>query len=166
MAIKMLMKSPPQSSGNRDMVLCQSAKHDLESLFYVLLYICTFYSGPHARIKPADLLQSHTSVPLMEWVDPSAFSRTFRSLGLLKLSHMINFKTTIVAKISPFFRPIIPGLFTLHGKLFPPSGCYAASFLDNHITHHKMIEGFDEMIRASDNDVSDAHPRKKSRHGI
>ena len=161
MAIEMLMKTPPRSSGNPDVVFCHSAKHDLESLFYVLLYICTFYYGPQAKIKSADLLKSHTSVPLMQWVDPSAFSRTFRSLGLLKLSHMANFETTILAKISAFFRPIIPGLITLHEKMFPPSGRYAQSFLDNQITHSKMIESFDEMIRAIDNHVADAHPRKK-----
>jgi hypothetical protein len=165
MAIEMLMKNPKWSSGNPDAVFIHTAKHDLESLFYVVLYLCTLYSGPGAKMKVSDLLKSHSSVPLLEWVDPSAFSQSFRSIGRLKTSHMINFETTIVAKISPFFGPIIPALIKLHEKMFPPTGRYASLFVNNQITHAKMIESFDEMIRviAANGDIPGDRPRKRSR---
>ena len=98
-----LMKTPAKSSGNPDAIFRHSGNHDLESLFYVLLYISTFYSGPQKRMKQAELLKTHSSVSMLEWVNPKAFLQSFRFLGRLKMGHLIVFEYSIVPKITSFF---------------------------------------------------------------
>jgi len=83
MSIELLFKTPIQSSGNPDQV-CHCAKHDL---FYVLLYISTVFRGTRQRLQSAQLLEIHSSVPVLEWVDPEAYSK-----GCLKMGHMADFE--------------------------------------------------------------------------
>ena len=77
MAIKMLMKASVKTSVNPSDTFFHSAKHDLESLFYVLLYISTLYSGPQQKMGAAELQQAHSSLPILEWVKPEAFQKSF-----------------------------------------------------------------------------------------
>lgn len=160
MAIKMLMKTPRKISGDPDDMFCHSSKHDLESLFYVLLYVCTFYSAPGEKLQPAELLKERSSVPILEWVDPEAHSKSFRSMGHLKMGHLMNFERSIIAKISPFFRPIQSGLIALKNAIFPPTSSHANVYFDNQITHSAMAEIFDAMLNDIDNGTP---PRKKIR---
>ena len=91
MAIEMLMKASVKTSVNPSDTFFHSAKHDLESLFYVLLYISTLYSGPQQKMGAAELRQAHSSVPILEWVEPEAFQKSFRYMGRLKISHLSTF---------------------------------------------------------------------------
>jgi hypothetical protein len=156
MAIEMLMKASVKTSVNPSDTFFHSAKHDLESLFYVLLYISTLYSGPQQKMGAAELRQAHSSVPILEWVEPEAFQKSFRYMGRLKISHLSTFRQSIIAKISPFFRPIEPGLFLLKDTIFPFDG--EDTYFNNKITHNAMIDIFDLIIA----DI-DAPPRKKLR---
>lgn len=170
MSIEMLLKMPIESSGNPDQVFRHSPKHDLESLFYVLLYISTFFTEPHHRLQSAHLRKIHSSVPLLEWVDPEAYSKTFRSMGCLKTGHMANFESAIIAKIAPFFRPIASHLIKLRDAFFPSH--LKNAYRNNQITYTSMVEIFDAMLEAIPNadaasssipDTDATRPRKKLR---
>lgn len=102
--------------------------HDLESLFYVLLFICTHLNGPHNTVRDPPLYGKgvkcehaggvgckHPS-PIKNWMcttDP-------KSLGHMKFSHMIgHFEILILPNISPYFKPLTPHLSSLWKVLFP-----------------------------------------------
>lgn len=161
MAIEMMMKTPPKSSGNPDQIFIHHAKHDLESLFYVLLYICTFYVRPHEKLEPSQLLSVHTSVPILDWLQPEAFKKSFRHMGCLKLGHISNFERCILAKISPFYDPIKPFLVELKDAFFPAS-MQQNAYLNNQMTHSTMISIFDKMLTTIDV-VGYVPPQKKMR---
>jgi hypothetical protein len=168
MSIEMLLKTPIKSSGNPNDVFCHGPKHDLESLFYVLLYISTFFIEPHQRLQSAQLREIHTSVPLLEWVDPEAYSKTFRSMGCLKTGHMANFESAIIAKIAPFFQPIASHLIKLRDIFFPSH--LKNSYRNNQMSYSSIVEVFDAMLEAISNaetpsipdaDADATRPRKK-----
>lgn len=73
MAIELLM------SQNK---LRHAAHHDLESLFFVLIYICTNLSGPCA-VRTREELQKHDNIPLSKWFTPSF---TLLDVGIPKLA--------------------------------------------------------------------------------
>jgi hypothetical protein len=83
--------------------------HDLESLLYVLLFVCTHLSGPFRRIRDPPLygsdkkkLGQHPS-GMKLWFE----QRNLSSLGHTKFSHMISyFEDNIVSNISPYFSPL------------------------------------------------------------
>ena len=81
--------------------------HDLESLLYVLLFICTHLDGPSRQIRDPPLYGSdrnsnHPSSMKM-WLETNKLS----SLGHVKFSHMMShFDSHILSKISPYFFPL------------------------------------------------------------
>jgi Fungal protein kinase len=83
--------------------------HDLESLLYVLLFICTHLSGPFRKIRDPPLygsdkknLGQHPS-GMKLWFEQN----NLQALGLLKFSHMMSyFEKEIVKKFSPYFEPL------------------------------------------------------------
>ena len=80
----------------------------------------------------------------------------YNYMGRLKISHLSTFRQSIIAKISPFFCPIEPGLFLLKDTIFPFDG--EDTYFNNKITHNAMIDIFNLIIA----DI-DAPPRKKLR---
>ena len=82
--------------------------HDLESLLYVLLFICTHLKGPFREIRDPPLYggkkgtEEHPS-SMRYWFDQKSLS----NLGIVKFAHMISFfEDQIVSNISPYFDPI------------------------------------------------------------
>ena len=93
--------------------------HDLESVFFVLLFICTHFDGPYNTIWDPPLYgpmgKEHPS-PMKHWLTVNTFS----VLGHLKYSHMsCHFKEVILPHISPYFEPLKLYLKALWGVLHP-----------------------------------------------
>ena len=93
--------------------------HDLESVFFVLLFICTHLDGPYNTICDPPLYgpmgKEHPS-PMNHWLTINTFS----VLGHLKYSHMsCHFEEVILPHISPYFEPLKLYLKALWGVLHP-----------------------------------------------
>jgi hypothetical protein len=96
--------------------------HDLESLFYVLLFVCTHLGGPCNTVGNPPLYgasragnNNHPS-GMKEWFT----SIDLRTLGDKKFSHIIGFfDTKILPFISPYFKPLTPVLISLRKAIFP-----------------------------------------------
>jgi hypothetical protein len=89
-----------------------SAKHDLESVFYVLLYICTMYAGPgKLRINPG--LEDATH-PFGNWLDKTDID--WHAIAALKSSSFndpVHTKNVVFKHVHPYFSPLVPMLNSL-----------------------------------------------------
>jgi hypothetical protein len=94
--------------------------HDLESVMYLLIFICTHLQGPRNALSDTPLYggdgnHEHPS-PLKEWfriTNPE-------NLGHMKIGHIIiNFKSQVLHHISPYFNPLKPYISALLTILFP-----------------------------------------------
>lgn len=100
--------------------------HDLESVFYVLLFICTHLEGPNNTVG---------NPPLYEQTHPSPMRHWFAAPGLIvlgdvKSSHMfLFFEERILPHISPYFQPLVPYIRKLWSVLHPQnnSGCHSTA---------------------------------------
>lgn len=93
--------------------------HDLESLFYVLLFMCTHLDGPGHSIGNPPLYgpegKNHPS-PMKDWLAVNSFP----ILGHVKNSHMVcHFEELILSHISHYFEPLRPHLIDLWATLHP-----------------------------------------------
>jgi hypothetical protein len=52
------------------------SEHDLESLFYILIWICTNQAGPHGL--PRMDLQFDKDIPVLDWIVPA---RSYRQVA-------------------------------------------------------------------------------------
>ncbi|PFH46246.1 hypothetical protein AMATHDRAFT_88440 [Amanita thiersii Skay4041] len=96
--------------------------HDLESFFYVLLFICLEFSGPgrernwdHARNKTWDIYQT----PLNAWL----LGEDLSQLGTAKASVVLDqilFESSVLDQISPYFRDVASCLQSLRELLYSP----------------------------------------------
>lgn len=81
--------------------------HDLESILYVLLFICTHLKGPGCQVRDPPLYGGDNKS-----IHPSSMKQWFAAshlatLGHLKFSHMMShFDTFILSAISPYFFPL------------------------------------------------------------
>ena len=91
--------------------------HDLESLFYVLIWIVTTLSGPFGK-KREDMRYRQLNVAVWNGsrgLDPAIIYG-------VKYSQMIsedNFKKLIIPQIHSFFKPLIPCIERLREIMFP-----------------------------------------------
>ena len=92
--------------------------HDIESVFFVLLFICTHLDGPHHSIRSPPLLGprniKHPSL-MTDWLQRNKFS----TLGHVKASHMNYFRTQVLPHILPFFQPLAKYLTSFWDALHP-----------------------------------------------
>jgi hypothetical protein len=94
--------------------------HDLESIVYVLLFICTHLQGPCNAIGDPPLYggagSSVHKSGIQQWIN----TKDPKTLGQTKFTHMIAlFEEDILPFISPYFKPIIPFISELWNILFP-----------------------------------------------
>ena len=71
--------------------------HDLESLFYVLTFICTNLTGPNTP-RSLDELLNFSSLPMAAWFAPDT---SFKGLATSKLGIAHAFESCIVDRFSP-----------------------------------------------------------------
>jgi hypothetical protein len=133
--------------------------HDLESIFYTLIYLLTIVKSPGVMRTQMDydILSSHP--PILKWFDVTAMDNSFKDMARLKMGHLCDFDGSILAKMDSYFQPLTPFLLGLLDAFFPTS-----KFLDNKMTHSKMIELFDtEYTRLKGMEDLTAQIRKRPR---
>ncbi len=93
--------------------------HDLESLVYVLCWICTTQGGPSNTLRCFDYSKSE----IRNWNGEG--EDTMRTVGNSKFSVMTDedeFKDRVASKFDPYFTPIIPCILRLRELLFSGVG--------------------------------------------
>lgn len=109
MAIELLMD-------NKNLVE-HTEKHDLESLFYVLLYICTMCTGPGKLSK--GLNRDDNYHPFGNWIDDVA---DWHAIGAYKSQAFTDPDVTdkkVFKHVHPYFKPLIPLLRSFCDTIFP-----------------------------------------------
>lgn len=87
------------------------AIHDLESLFYVLIGICTLFDGPFKQKSEEELAQCYDKY--FNTYEPSV-------LKTIAIQSDLTWIPFIVDNIHPYFKPIIPLLTALRSEIILP----------------------------------------------
>jgi hypothetical protein len=128
MAVELLM----QKSGIR-----HTPQHDLESLFFVLVYICTNLSGP-GTIRTQAELKLHSTIPLSAWFKVSS---TLHQIGIHKIGSLHTLDSSILRRFAPYFdelKPCVRQLFkAIYGNL-PGT--------PSKVTHAEIIKIFTDTL--------------------
>lgn len=94
--------------------------HDLESLLYVLVFICTHLRGPGNDVGDPPIYggkkDSKHESGIREWMQ----IRDPKMLGYVKFKHiLVDFQDRIVGQISPYFKPLSHHISNFQQVLFP-----------------------------------------------
>jgi hypothetical protein len=104
--------------------------HNLESLFFVLLWICSNYSGPSNAVRGDE---KRKDIPIMMWADTQS---TLEMIGDLKSGHICNeenFNKRILDYYAPYFEDLKECSNELRRLFTPASDIY----ID--VTHDAML---------------------------
>jgi hypothetical protein len=94
-----------------------SARHDLESVFYVFLYICTMYGGPGRLRRNPGLDDNHH--PFGDWLDKMDIN--WHSIAALRIAAFTNPEHTrkaVFKHVHPYFSPLILMLNSLCNTVY------------------------------------------------
>ena len=131
-----LLDPPPQTE------VTNSFQHDLESLFYVFVWICSMYDAPgQLRVMDDSSLQS---LLLLKWNE----NKEAKSIGEIKKGHLSYGGSKLAACFSPYFTTLTPFCIDFFDALFPKnSGArqdYRASV--SPVTHEEVIKIFKRAL--------------------
>jgi len=88
-------------------------QHDLESILYIILCICTFVPGPCLSPYESDI--ARPSPPIRSWFS----SDETREIGCQKLAHLESYDTAILPNFAPYWRDFAPFVGDLIKACFP-----------------------------------------------
>jgi hypothetical protein len=109
-------------------------RHDLESLYFVIIWICSHMEGPEVeRKKTADLA-------IRKWSDMEA---PLKHLGHVKLAHIDDMKDTILPEITSYWEDFKPFIWELKNAFFP-----VRSADPNCISSEKMREILERALNS------------------
>lgn len=86
-------------------------QHDLESLFYVIIWIISHMEKPQVELKDAA-----TKLTIRKW---SNMESDLRDLGHAKLAHIDDMKRVILPEISSYWEDFKPFIWELKEAFFP-----------------------------------------------
>jgi hypothetical protein len=107
---------------SEDKTIRRSLLHDLESVLYVILYVCTLMDGPRRDRRTHDT--SILRVPLCQWFDAKA---NLSYLGHMKLGHIVDADRAILDQFPPYwkvFKPFVKRLLHAFFPRNPIDGCF------------------------------------------
>jgi hypothetical protein len=102
-------------------------RHDLESIFYVLIWVCCHMEEP--EVERSDPY----SLPIREW---SNMNLKLHALGLLKLSHLASFEISILNHFTPYWDDFKPFMRDLKSAFWPSGESFERP---NRITCETML---------------------------
>ena len=87
-------------------------RHDLESILYIIIFICTFVSGPGLPIyRPEE------SLPIRTWF----CGDNTKAIGSRKLANLQDYDVAILPHFTPYWHDFIPFVKDLIFACFPVS---------------------------------------------
>lgn len=131
-------------------------KHDLESVFYVLIWICVLYDGPNDSERQKF---SIFDTDLKSWLVGDS-SKDISSNKYAMLTKLHRFKSEILDLFTPYFEDLKPCISALRDALFSTTP----------ITHEIMIDilkkTFDTLPEIEDWAPKDAAPPQRSKRKL
>lgn len=122
-------------------------RHDLESIFFVFVYICTNLSGPGAP-RPVQELRELKSLPIASWFNSAS---SLQRLGLDKLGDVMLFEERIIPYFSPYFQDLKPCANKLCKLFFPTM---SSLLRPEAVLHDAVIKVFDDTLKQLPADCS------------
>lgn len=124
--------------------ITQQACHDLESMFYVMIYVFTIYKGPGVKRTDTELAAIAPSIYSLWFAhDP------FIQLAYSKVGHMADFDN-VIKDFTPYFSNLGSLMIQLRAVVFGGTSAFHCT-----ATHDKMLDilrpAFDQL---SDRDAS------------
>ncbi len=98
-------------------IFVHKPQHDLESILYIILCICTFVPGPGLSLFEVDIARA--SPPIRSWFS----SDEIREIGCRKLAHLESYDTAILPHLAPYWRDFAPFVRDLIKACFPVKPC-------------------------------------------
>ena len=89
-------------------------RHNLESILYVILYICTYFKGPGIERLETDFPEM-LSIPLEHWFCQDGV----KDIGRYKLGMMVTSESSILAKFTLYWADFVPFICQLIRSCFP-----------------------------------------------
>src|SRR5271168_2561023 len=111
-------------------------RHDLESLLYVVFWLCNYMIAPGVE---RELVDKNTPY-IRGWCN---MALSLQGLGHLKLAHIVDAERTILAEFTPYWEDFKPFAKRLLAEFFPVSAANP-----NKITSAKMLEILNEALSA------------------
>ncbi len=131
----------------------QMPKHDLESVFYILLFFCTMFTGPGDQEKKQN--STTANIPLAKWLIPGTELDTLFSKKFADISF---FDDNVMPHIDPYFSDIKGCLMELYDVMFPPTAGHSRQLrqLDACMASHERV--IDVLQRTLDSLPDDKPP--------
>ena len=130
MAIELLISPEP---------IFHKPRHDLESIFFVFIYLCTNLSGPGST-RSLQELRELESLPIAAWFNP-AYS--LERLGADKISALMLMSQRILPYFSPYFNDLKNCATKLFHAIFPDT---MSLLHPPNIRHNDIIQIFDDTL--------------------
>lgn len=115
-------------------------RHDLESILYVILYICTFTFGPGPRNQRPDHATPDT-LAMKHWFATESIS----VIGSLKVADMCQYRLKIIPGFTGYWNDFVPFALELLDLCFPPAYNPACP---NKLKHEQMLSILDRAYDA------------------
>lgn len=128
----------------------QKPVHDLESIFYVLLYLCLKFKGPGNLKRLPEDIPKDISMPIDSWFK---HQHRFRELGERKRGQLDSFHDRFADRFSPYFQDLRQCMIDLFDVLFPPEelkvleNTHVRLFMDCKATHNAMLQVLDNVYK-------------------
>jgi len=107
-------------------------RHDLESILYIILYVCTFVCGPGLPLLRSRQLETHpVSPPIRTWFCDAGI----REIGSRKLAHLECYEAAILPYFTPYWRDFAPFAKELIILCFP-----VKAFLPNDFQYNQFLQ--------------------------
>ncbi len=103
-------------------------QHDLESILYIILFICTFVRGP--GLLPYNLNKHHLSLLICSWLN----NDEIRDIGYRKLAHLECYNIAILPNFMPYWHDFAPFVKDLINACFP-----ARASLPNELQYEQVL---------------------------
>lgn len=119
--------------------------HDLESLLYVIITLCTCTAGPNQTRESFPM-----TIPLHEWFK----KERVKYIGRTKIGHMMTPEDAIVPKFDKYWSDFAPFVLELIQTCFPDNAARP-----NKLTHANMLTILERAFVAVQDDDSAASTR-------
>ena len=113
---------------NRNFV--HKPQHDLESILYVIITICTFCQEPALPPQPKLNAALHRQPSICAWFN----SKSIQDVGFLKLAHIECYDIAILPHFTPYWRDFSPFVKDLITACFP-----VRANLPNELRYEKVL---------------------------
>lgn len=115
-------------------------RHDLESVLYIIFFICIFTNGPCSLSYKDGKIRNGKVCPLDDWFKKDPWETLVRT----RTGGLVRFHPDIIGAVQPYWNDFIPFLQRLHETAWKPD----PAFTTNTLQVDKMVKILDEAIAA------------------